>query len=352
MKKTLCEPRGENGHGVPALRPLIGEKIGKALVLFPGALGDFVCFLPALETLASEREVELWARTEYADLAPCGVTVRSIERYEISRLFVPGAEGEEGLRDFFAGYGGVYSWMGSSRPDFVGRLKALSRGRLQIFPFRPDGSRMHMIDYYLSCLGVKAEGTAFPTIPAPGVAVLEWRDRFWQKNGLGPKQVLVIAPGSGAREKNWPLSHFRAVGEWWEKRVGGRVIVLWGPVERERGTRAATDDWALGLSGLGLAEVAAVLGRCDLYLGNDSGITHLAAALGVQTAALFGPSSPEQWAPRGKRVKVISQGMECSPCAGPVMKSCPHRKCLTTLSPEMVIRHLERILRRGARLGR
>jgi len=80
-----------------------------------------------------------------------------------------------------------------------------------------------------------------------------------------------------------------------------------------------------------------VISRSAVYLGNDSGITHLAAAVGVPTVALFGPSDPRQWAPRGRRVTVISRQVDCSPCSNSTMKSCPHRACLSELSAEEVI---------------
>jgi len=92
---------------------------------------------------------------------------------------------------------------------------------------------------------------------------------------------------------------------------------------------------------LNLAQVAALLCRADLYLGNDSGITHLAAAVGAPTVALFGPSDPRRWAPRGPTVRLLSLDVACSPCDLDVMKSCPHRKCLTEFLPEKVIGALE-----------
>ena len=91
----------------------------KVLIIFPGALGDFICFFPALWRLASGREVDLFARTEYADLLPQTVRVRSLECYFISRLFAPGAEQDEELKAFFGSYGAIWSWMGKSEPDFV-----------------------------------------------------------------------------------------------------------------------------------------------------------------------------------------------------------------------------------------
>ena len=79
-----------------------------------------------------------------------------------------------------------------------------------------------------------------------------------------------------------------------------------------------------------LPEVAALLHRSRLYLGNDSGITHLAAAVGCPVVALFGPSDLIKWAPRGERVRVIDHRTRCAPCHGTSDRepSC-HRECIT-----------------------
>ena len=73
----------------------------RELVIFPGALGDFLCFLPTLRFLSQGKEIDLLARSEFADLAPPTVKIGSLERYEVRRLFVRGAALEERLRDFF-----------------------------------------------------------------------------------------------------------------------------------------------------------------------------------------------------------------------------------------------------------
>lgn len=320
--------------------------VKKALVIFPGALGDFICFLPALEKLARGGEIDLLAQAQFADLLPATVKTRSLECYEITRLFVAGAERDQRLRVFFGSYAFIVSWMGSSQPDFVKHLQALSNGKLRIYPFRPSRSRVHMVDYYLSCLGERSPREIFPGIPLRSDALV-WSRRFWRQSGLEKKRVLVLAPGSGAKEKNWPIQFYRVVAEWWEKRFGGKVLIVSGPVEEERGEIGGLWASALVVHGLDLAQVAALLFRCDLYLGNDSGVTHLAAALGVETVALFGPTDVTQWAPRGGRVTVISQNAECSPCMDSIMKACPHRKCLTAFRPGDVIRMLEKVLERS-----
>jgi ADP-heptose:LPS heptosyltransferase len=158
--------------------------------------------------------------------------------------------------------------------------------------------------------------------------------------------LLVVAPGSGAKEKNWPRDYFREIIEWWQRSAGGKgrslsgkVSVVLGPAEE-----AEYPFWtqhAAVARGLSLGQLAALLSLADVYLGNDSGVTHLAAAVGAKTIALFGPTDPAEWAPRGRDIEVISREVECSPCEHAAMKSCPHRKCLATLKPQDVIAALE-----------
>jgi len=305
-------------------------------VLFPGALGDFVCFLPALQALVRDADVDLFARSEFADIVPGGVAVRSLEGNEISRLFAPDDAEDQRLRNVFGAYAAVYSWLGSQQNDFVRRLQSFSCGTAQVFPFRPSDDGTHQIDYYLSSLRVDGAVSREPVVGLhpEGIA---WRDHFRSRHEFGGRPALVIAPGSGAREKNWPEEFFLAVVEWWRRVIGGVVVVLTGPVEEERGGTERLRRSCLSASDLSLTQVAALLAGSELYLGNDSGITHLAAAVGTRTVALFGPSNARQWAPRGKRVTVVSRNIECSPCRTRKMKSCPHRACLTELHPAEVI---------------
>jgi ADP-heptose:LPS heptosyltransferase len=314
----------------------------RRLVLFPGALGDFVCFLPALQVLSEGEQVHLLAHSEFADLVSPSVKVGSLERYEIRRLFVSGAAQEKRLRDFFGTYSSIFSWMGSGEMAFVRELASISQGRAMVFPFQPSQKQIHQGDYYLACVGQPSPETHIPEIPLKPEAVA-WCEAYWREHFLNGKQVLALAPGSGARQKNWPASSFRAVADWWRQRPTGAVMVLLGPVEQEIGEYAALCQGAVLACDLNLGQLVALLGRSDLYLGNDSGVSHLAAALGVVSLVMFGPSSVNQWAPRGKNVTVVTQNVECAPCATPVMKTCPHRKCLTTLEPESIIKELDKL---------
>ena len=153
---------------------------GRVLILFPGALGDFVCFLPVLECLARRKSIDVLARTEFSDVAPPCANVSSLERSEIRSLFVPGGGTDEKVRNFFASYGCTYSWMGNGDPIFKQELQVATQGKVRMFRFRPEASQMHQVDYYLSCL---QDGSAM-NVPH----VLQRPDASqWARNLLGRK---------------------------------------------------------------------------------------------------------------------------------------------------------------------
>lgn len=321
-------------HAFASARP-------RLCAIFPGALGDFICFLPTLQALAREGRVDLFARSEFAELVPPEIAVRSLERAEIRALFVADASDDSQARNFFASYGAIYSWLGSEQETFVRRLRSVARGRARIFPFRPR-SRIHQTEHYLSCLDPGADSARLPRINLRDDAV-RWENDFRAQHALDRLPVLALAAGSGAREKNWPEEFFLTITEWWRDTTGGAAVLLVGPVEEERGGLNRLLSRCVVASNLRLSRAAALLHRCDLYLGNDSGISHLAAALGKRTVVLFGPSDAEQWAPRGERVTVIRRAIGCSPCQVASMKGCLHRSCLTTFYPREVIAALAQL---------
>jgi ADP-heptose:LPS heptosyltransferase len=336
--KVMLYSCGLKVNQTRSMNSMNGAAPPRSLVLFPGALGDFICLLPALERLGQASRVELLAKKEFEDLVPPAVSVGCLDCDAIRRLFVRGAGASQRLQTFFEPYARIYSWFGSGQTIFSHELRQASQGKARLFPFRPLHSGSHQIDYYLACLERTPGGV-------PGLSVQpeaqSWCDEYWRQHALGWQPVLALAPGSGCREKNWSIAAYRRITDWWRERFHGAVIVVLGPVEDERGGFESICAGARVARGVSLGRLAALLSRCLLYLGNDSGTTHLAAALGVRTVALFGPSDPRQWAPRGDRVIVLRKGVDCSPCLIATMKSCSHRDCLLTLEPAFVIERLE-----------
>ena len=100
-------------------------------------------------------------------------------------------------------------------------------------------------------------------------------------------------------------------------------------------------DTITPLTNLSLNELAAVLRKCDLYVGNDSGVTHLAAAVGIPVVALFGPTDPRVWGPRGDKVLTVYKGLECSPCSREKMRGCKNQRCMEEISVEEVYRRIK-----------
>lgn len=158
---------------------------------------------------------------------------------------------------------------------------------------------------------------------------------------LGPGPWLAVGPGSGQVKKNWPLSHYYEVSRALAWQFSLQVVWLAGPAEEAalpylRGLAQAQGH--LLLAHRPLAQVARVLSRCRLYIGNDSGLTHLAAAVaGPDVLALFGPTDPRIWAPLGPQVRVLTAPCSQAPCAEGRAIPCATPHCLEELAPETVL---------------
>jgi heptosyltransferase-3 len=164
----------------------------------------------------------------------------------------------------------------------------------------------------------------------------------------GPGPWLAVAPGSGHPCKNWPLSHYYEVSRAlaWEYEL--KVVWLAGPAEESMLPYLEALARAQGqvlLARRPLVRVAQVLSRCRLYLGNDSGLTHLAAALGSpEVLVLFGPTDPRVWAPLGPHVHPLTAPCPQAPCAAGRVISCPEPRCLSELTPETVLAAAAQVL--------
>ncbi len=172
---------------------------------------------------------------------------------------------------------------------------------------------------------------------------------------VGNAPLVAVAPGSGNPRKNWPLSHYfeltRALA--WQHQV--HVVWVVGPAERKwlpylRGIAQAQGMHLLAEAPL--PQAAQVPAHCRLYIGGDSGLTHLAAAAGArQVLALFGPTDPHVWAPFSPQVTVLTSSVDCRPCAPGRDISCLTGQCLRDLAPETVLRQAAQLLTISAEIS-
>jgi hypothetical protein len=156
----------------------------------------------------------------------------------------------------------------------------------------------------------------------------------------GKKPVWAIHPGSGSPHKNWPLARFMELARLIEDRKEARSLFLLGPVEAECwGDQVGRlqETHIPIIKAPPLPVLAGLLTHCAGYVGNDSGVSHLAAALGLPAVVLFGPTDPLLWAPQGRAVRALSASRPCSPCPPERRAACSDKVCLTDLSVQKVL---------------
>jgi hypothetical protein len=267
------------------------------LIYHTGALGDFITTLPAIARWREEhpgRQI-LLGRPEHATLAPPFDETWDAGAASFSSLFSGSTASDSPLKERLGSVTSalLFASSSSSLAATLERLGVTEIVRQDPFP----ASVMHVVDYHLSLFPRRAGESARPEVIVPGP---------YSQDDLG--DVAAIHPGSGSARKNWPLERFAELAERLVER-GGRVAWVIGPADSgiSPPSRGATWDC------LPLPVLAARLAHCRLFVGNDSGVAHLAAAVGCHTVALFGESDPHVWAPRGPRVTIIRssvKGME------------------------------------------
>jgi ADP-heptose:LPS heptosyltransferase len=252
----------------------------------------------------------------------------SIDRREVADLFSPDVPVAATTRAVFGGFAAAYSWTGSGDAVFACRLAEATGGLVSIFPFRGMESGEHAVAYYARCVGVA------PCTPSAEHLKQDdaWLQRLAQSQRMRlARGLMVVHAGSGSRTKNW-CGHLDLIGRW-QRRYDHSVALLCGPAEADTESPSSAD--VLVLRGLSLPQVVALLQRATLYVGNDSGISHLAGVLGVPGVVLFGPSDPSVWAPWGRSLEVVRGADGCLTCA-------PDRFCVHRLPVDAVVDALER----------
>jgi hypothetical protein len=218
------------------------------------------------------------------------------------------------IRDFFQSFEKVYLFSPRRPEPFLKRLRQTGQEALAWIPSLPDVGEKIPLDA-LQRQVLKSEDIPWiDRIPriSPSSQDLGESSRIIGRLGLGSDKdptLLAIHPGSGDPRKNWPLEGFLEVAEKVSRQGRATPFFVLGPVEGERNPQWGEKIKGRGfplLANLPLRLLSGILACCRFYLGNDSGVSHLAAALGLTTLVLFGPTDPSLWAPRGDRVAVIS----------------------------------------------
>lgn len=245
----------------------------RRLIIRPGAIGDCILSLPAIECLRADY-TEVWVASPNLPLLRGFDAVRSIASTGLDLAGLPEREPPAGLIERLRGFDSIVSWYGTNRADFRAAVAGLPFTFFDALP--PAGARVHATDFFLAQARAVSprECEAVPRIACP------------RADG----GFAVIHPFSGSPRKNWPLENYR------------RLAALLGPCRWCAGPEEPLDE-AVRFDDL--YELACWLATARVYIGNDSGITHLAAAVGTPVIALFGPADPTVWGPRGENVHLV-----------------------------------------------
>ena len=282
----------------------------RILVIRGGAIGDFVLTLPAikllrdnfpgahLEILGYKHIIALAERRFYAH------ATRSIEYAAMAGFFVPNAKLSPDLVEYFASFHQVVSFLFDPDGIFAANLERCGvKNFIHVSPKLDDSERAaSQLARPLQSLALFLENPAAALYP--DATDREFAERFF--GGL-KSPVTAMHPGSGSESKNWPVTHWRELGEWLFERDPSAAVLLIGG-EADRASLAALSAAWKGRNvyfaeDLPLYLVAALIERCRLYIGHDSGISHIAAAVGAPCLLMFGPTDPEVWAPANPGVR-------------------------------------------------
>jgi heptosyltransferase-2 len=227
-----------------------------------------------------------------------------------------------------------------------------ARGFLLTHPVAMTGriKREHQVDYYLGMVG----SLGFqPVHSVPSLQVSAARQeeakRKLESFGFGESQGLVgISPGATyGSAKEWFPERYAELADRIAEDFGARILIFGSGGDKEVAAQVRRHSRVplIDLTGMTtLAQAMSLMARCRLFITNDSGLMHAAAALGVPVVAIFGSTDPERTGPRGEFCRVVRRPVPCAPC---LKTECPtDRRCMGLISVDEVYEEVNTILRR------
>jgi len=224
------------------------------------------------------------------------------------------------------------------------RLYSISENEVYRIPPRPDlGQKIHVTQHILSNLVRCRLLEESDKDTGMMLSLSVYTDR--RTSQYDPSKIM-IHPGSGSRKKCWAISNFVKValsidanGKQPEFILGPAEYNLYDILMQSKKLNAKVHRLDK------LTELAGLLKTGGGFIGNDSGVSHLAAFIGLPTVSVFGPSDPKTWKPMGRAVKVVRYDLECSPCFETGTVGCEEMECFNGITSEDVLSAFNRLVR-------
>jgi len=289
--------------------------MNRILVIRGGAIGDFILTLPALKALRDAwppAHIEILGYKHIAGLAEnrfYAQAVRSIEYGPLSRFFARNSELPAELANYFASFDLIVTYLYDPDRVFENNLRRCGVENLLCGPSKiveKAGHAARQLARPVEDLGIRVADLSEKVFPSI-------EDRQFASDFVRPLQqpFIVIHPGSGSKEKNWPLENwialFSKADDFPTSGKRPSLVVISSEADKLQ-TEQLEREWknrdVRFTKNLPLPQLAAVLER-SVFIGHDSGISHLAAAAGANCILLFGPTNPDVWAPGNQNVQVL-----------------------------------------------
>jgi len=304
------------------------------LVYHSGALGDFITAIPAIilwKKQGGEKKITFLGRREHGQLgikAGLFTACIDIESAQSTKFFSkkPG----KAMLQQWAHYFSAFLFCESNSPVYQNLRSAGIQELILHAPFPPKGQ--WIVDYHISA--VQRERQKHPHNLVQNL----FSPLF--HNDQTKKRPIIIHPGSGSPKKNWPLKRFLTVASRLRQK---KHSITWVTGPAENNLRFPPGDSQYHTPHLD--QIIPILRNAALYIGNDSGITHLAAALGCPTIALFGPSDHRIWSPMSNSTRILYHAASCRPChrTSPSDNAC-NCECLCKITVDEVLFEITSLL--------
>lgn len=301
------------------------------MIVNPGALGDCILILPLAEYMIKSlglSSVDIIGKTDYIDFCPgrtCIRSIRAIDSIQFHRFFVDekdfSIEEKDPLVSALAGYEWIVSFLGEAETDFEKNLNftiySTQSAEISILPmFGPEENSSHIADFYIRKFiqenefkPVEYKFNPQGTLITPVNTDIQWGRQLISSVGLNPDaKTVIIQPGSGGKHKCWHLDNYCKIAE---ELADNNIqpLFLLGPAEQERFSDSQKQklyNAGKTIFSLNIKQVMQLLSASEVYIGNDSGISHLAGAIGKKTVAIFGPTDPNVYKPIGPKVAAVT----------------------------------------------
>jgi len=284
----------------------------RILVIRGGAIGDFILTLPALKALRDAHphaHIEILGYKNIAVLAEnrfYAQAVRSIEYGPLASFFAKNSELPAELANYFASFDLIISYLYDPDGIFEMNLRRCGVENLIHGPAKIDHNEHAAEQLARPIREIGAPINDFAAKLYPSIEDRHVARKFLRSCA---RPIVALHPGSGSERKNWPLQNWIDIRNdlLASETFRGSIVVVSGEADENQITRLES-IWANRrvrfAKSLPLPHLAAVLEQ-TIFVGHDSGISHLAAAAGANCILLFGPTDPEVWAPRNQNVQVI-----------------------------------------------